>query len=255
MPTKPKAGSSLSAALLIAQQTLKGVEKDGKNKFHGYDYASSEGMLTAAREALHAAGLVCAVTGNDVEIVDGLCLNRLYLRLMHPETDTAIEMSRAFPIVPEKGRPMDKATCGALTTCLSYTLRDLLLIPRVDQTLEINERDDRNYTPQNKSNRNGANSNGSRPANTNGGASLTFARRKCPACNSRVRDNRNDKRARAANVPVFKCDNRECKGGKDGAYPWGTYDQRWDDDPPAGNAEPGPMPDHGRNYDDYPEAR
>ena len=47
------------------------------------------------------------------------------------------------PVLPEKGRPIDKAEAGARTYALSYFLRDLLLIPRVDEGSDVDQRDDR----------------------------------------------------------------------------------------------------------------
>src|SRR5258707_6928030 len=49
------------------------------------------------------------------------------------------------PIVEDKSRPMDKAVATALTYNLGYTLRGLLLLPRVED--EVDQRDDRKYEP------------------------------------------------------------------------------------------------------------
>jgi hypothetical protein len=44
-------------------------------------------------------------------------------------------------VVPERGRPLDKAFAVALTTSLSYLLRDLLQMPRGDEA-DMNARND-----------------------------------------------------------------------------------------------------------------
>lgn len=52
------------------------------------------------------------------------------------------------PIIPEKGRPEDKALAGAKTYDLAYLLRALLLIPRVAKEGEVDQRDDNGYEPR-----------------------------------------------------------------------------------------------------------
>jgi len=48
-----------------------------------------------------------------------------------------------WPVVPDRGRPPDKALASALTTSLAYLLRDLLLMPRVDPADDLAGREDR----------------------------------------------------------------------------------------------------------------
>ena len=124
---------TLSGALLRAQQTLGAVGKDASNDFQGYDYVSAEKMITESRAVLHRAGLVFFVSGVELD-GEGI---RVAYTLQHPSSGEGLEIVRVFPVVPGKGRPADKAHAGALTACLSYTLRDLLLIPRVDPSIEM----------------------------------------------------------------------------------------------------------------------
>lgn len=138
---------SIGDKILRAQQSIAAVAKDASNQFHKYDYVSSEGMITACRDALHAAGLSV------------VCVSR---KIVRNGTDAAATLESTFrvfdgaehvdgsidmPIVPDKGRPMDKAACGSMTTSLSYFLRDLLLVPRKDEA-DITRRDDRDYDPE-----------------------------------------------------------------------------------------------------------
>ena len=129
----PDAG--LAGALLTAQQAIGAVGKDSVNSFQGYGYVSAEKMIKASRAALHGAGLVFYVSG--VEVSTSSSWLRVTYALQHPASGQAAELLRVFPVVPGKGRPADKAHAGALTACLSYTLRDLLLIPRVDPSEEM----------------------------------------------------------------------------------------------------------------------
>jgi hypothetical protein len=55
-------------------------------------------------------------------------------------------MATKWPFAEEKGRPLDKALAGALTSSLGYWLRSLLLVPRDDE--EMDKRDDRAHDPE-----------------------------------------------------------------------------------------------------------
>jgi len=133
--------TKLSAALLGAQKEIKAVGKDATNSFHRYSYVSGDGMVEAARDALHKHGLT--VTGskeNGLDLMTDPPLASIGYVLRH-ESGEQCEFHYIMPVIQEKGRPLDKALLGARTTCLSYFLRDLLLIPRVDED-EIERRND-----------------------------------------------------------------------------------------------------------------
>lgn len=137
MTTAPP--KSIRAALLVAQQLLPGVLKDSKNDFHKYKYVSSESMIREARAALHGAGLALSPTRAEVITSEALvalgvpALLRAEWVLTHGDTGETMPLAFDWPIVPEKGRPVDKALASARTTGLGYMLRDLLLAPRVDR--------------------------------------------------------------------------------------------------------------------------
>ena len=137
MPTK-KLPPTINAALKMAQDNLGDVPKDSTNSFHKYKYTSSEQMISSCRDALLAGGLVFSELGSEiVEVCEGVVVARVSYRLNHPESGESFEWSRDFPIVPEKGRPLDKAFCGSLTSGMNYGLRGLLLVPRVDPSDEM----------------------------------------------------------------------------------------------------------------------
>ena len=133
----------MAAAVLMAQSDLRSVAKDATNAHHKYAYVSSEAMIGAARASLHRAGLVLMRTG--WQFVDGndqrpslvLCD---YV-LMHTSGEIMKFESLPWPVIEQNGRPLDKALAGALTTSMSYFLRDLLLIPKLDGD-EVDQRDD-----------------------------------------------------------------------------------------------------------------
>jgi hypothetical protein len=137
----------LASALLAAQQALPSVGKDAKNSFHHYAYTSAEGMISACREALHGAGLTLRRAGWKFDGTPEGGLVHSQFILSHGASGEAVTDEVTWIAVPEKGRPVDKAVAGALTSSLGYYLRDLLLVPREDES-EMDRRDDRAYEPR-----------------------------------------------------------------------------------------------------------
>jgi hypothetical protein len=158
---KQETEQNVGSALLAAQSAIKSVGKDSTNAFHKYAYASADGMITACREVLHAAGLVAfraswklvseqrSYTDDkgqpQTETLDFVLST---FALLHPASNTRMDSADLpWPALMEKGRPLDKAIAGALTTSLSYWLRDTLQVPREDEA-EIDRRDDTQYQPR-----------------------------------------------------------------------------------------------------------
>lgn len=138
---------NLASALLAAQKALPSVGKDAKNSFHHYSYVSAEAMIGACREALHGAGLTVRRAGWKFDgTSEGGIVNSTFV-LSHGPTGESVSDEIAWICVPEKGRPIDKAMAGALTSSLGYYLRDLLLVPREDES-EMDRRDDTKYEPR-----------------------------------------------------------------------------------------------------------
>lgn len=153
----PKA---IAAALVAAQATARAVGKDAKNTHHGYQYASAEGIIIEAREALSGAGLALVSPWDFVPVMttdpetgqtrparDGV-IGRVVVNhvVIHKDGET-YSFTSSTPVIPEKGRPADKAEFASLTANLAYTLRGMLLLPRDDEQASIDARDDRGYTP------------------------------------------------------------------------------------------------------------
>ena len=138
---------TLASALLAAQKALPSVGKDAKNSFHHYSYVSAEAMIGACREALHGASLTVRRAGWKFDgTPEGGIVNSTFV-LSHGPTGESVSDEIAWICVPEKGRPIDKAMAGALTSSLGYYLRDLLLVPREDES-EMDRRDDTKYEPR-----------------------------------------------------------------------------------------------------------
>lgn len=138
---------SLNAALLEAQRNVGEVEKDSRNEFGGFNYASAEAIISAARNALLDAGLIAyRETWRFGEAIDPQTSNlRMFFCLTHADSGESARFEVQWPAIPGKGRPLDKAVAAALTSGWSYWLRDLLLIPRVEESMD--DRDDSQYTP------------------------------------------------------------------------------------------------------------
>lgn len=165
------AGPELWAALAVAQSNAGAVEKDARNKHGGYNYASAEAVITAAREAL-APSLAFVLIGWSIEgeirehdttdrkgnaVTYQQAMVRARWLLAHA-SGQRVEVSAVMPAIEQAGRPLDKAVSTALTYLQSYVLRGLLNMPRVEQGMEPDQRDDsghnghrgrgRGYTPQ-----------------------------------------------------------------------------------------------------------
>lgn len=138
-------------ALLEAQQAIASVVKDAKANYGErarYAYVSADQMVTECRKALHAAGLILLRESYSVQSSPetGTVLFSNYL-LVHAASGLSVSSSQSpWFIIEAQGRPLDKALAGALTTSLSYFLRDLLLVPREDEA-EMDRRNDTEHQP------------------------------------------------------------------------------------------------------------
>ena len=132
--------NTLAGALLVAQSSIDGVGKDARNSFHKYAYTSAEGMISACREALHGAGLTLQRSGWSLS-QDGMTVSSMFI-LRHASSGQQESYEVPWLVVVEKGKPIDKALAGALTTSLGYLLRDLLLLPREDEDGSMDRRND-----------------------------------------------------------------------------------------------------------------
>lgn len=133
-------------AMVRAISCCHAVEKNSTNSYHKYRYASADAIIETAREALASAGLAllpmeASLNGSERSGPDRFELVRTFV-LLH-ESGEMTPLRVCWPVVPDNGRPLDKATAIADTLSLSYLLRDLLMMPRVDPSDDLNGRDDR----------------------------------------------------------------------------------------------------------------
>lgn len=142
-PTRVTMNAALYTALSQAQAKARGVEKDSNNSFHHYKYASAESLIAEAKECLSAAGLAVMPSDSRIKQLEaafgsiegrGGAVAMLHATwLIVHSGGGSMELHTEWPVVPEKGRPIDKAIAAARTASLGYLLRDLLQLPRVEE--------------------------------------------------------------------------------------------------------------------------
>ena len=126
--TKP---TTLAQALAQAQASVSRVLKEDANSFHRYQYASAEALMQAWTEASAPVGLsLIRLSQSRNKDDDGQRWLISEWVLMH-QSGEKISLVDEWPIVPERGRPLDKAIASAKTSSLGYLLRDLMVAPRV----------------------------------------------------------------------------------------------------------------------------
>lgn len=154
----------IAAALVFAQKEARGVSKDARNDYHKYPYASAEAVIDEGRRCLLTADLALFPTSRKFAALDTRveqtsddggkrkppkgAIGRVEMKytLVHTSGE-AVELESGTWVVPEAGRPEDKAEAAAVTNDLAYSLRGLLLLPRGMDATPIEERDDRDYIP------------------------------------------------------------------------------------------------------------
>lgn len=148
LSSRPALAKSLCKAVLACRS----AEKDRRNEFHKYDYASSESILEEGRNALANAGVALIPVESSLVGWERSAGNERFelvrTFLLLDSSGECVPIRVTWPVVPDKGRPLDKATAAADTLSLAYLLRDLLQMPRVDPSDEVAARDDRQHQPQ-----------------------------------------------------------------------------------------------------------
>ena len=146
---------TFAVALHEAQRLIGFVGKDSTNSHNRYKYTSAEHMIDSCRGILHDCGLVleptevlhtiheCTrVVGDSLETVQQMivgCGFRATEIISGENREYVIEV----PVSDRKGTPYDKASLASQTTALNYLLRNLLLVPRVDE--EVCAREDEKH--------------------------------------------------------------------------------------------------------------
>lgn len=145
-PAPQVACPHLSAALALARDRCEMAVKDKRNEYHKFNYASADEVITVGKAALKGTELAIIPQLQELTTVGSgnatiYALNRTIF-LSHSSGEFVPLHIHGWPVIPDKGRPLDKAFAVALTSSLAYLLRDLLQMPRGDEA-DMNTRDDR----------------------------------------------------------------------------------------------------------------
>ena len=125
---------NLTDALSKARDSCGVAEKKAKNTFHNFNYADADTIISVASQAMQGSGLALISVSDELTVkgTGGMAfyaLDRKFI-LSHSSGEYVPLEVKGWPVVPEKGRPLDKAFATALTSSLAYKLRDLLQMAR-----------------------------------------------------------------------------------------------------------------------------
>ena len=141
--------TNLHQKLAEAALSIKGVEKDGRNDFHKYDYTSAEGLLRTVRGELLERGIVLlpsvlAIEERPVKTAKGndstVTTVRMEFALVDSETGEREDQTWAGT----GDDPGDKGLYKAYTGAIKTFLRELLLLPMGDDPEADAQTDARN---------------------------------------------------------------------------------------------------------------
>jgi hypothetical protein len=139
--SKPKPKRSFATALHDAQQRVKSIGKDSRNDYNKFNYTSAEHMIAETRGVLHDCGIVVEPTSTMHIEVGGQLIVGCGFRATEVVSGESNEYVVEVPVCERKGTPNDKASLGSQTTALNYFLRNLLMIPRVEEEVCVKEDD------------------------------------------------------------------------------------------------------------------
>ncbi len=152
-----EANAALFAALAKAQQAAATVGKDAKNTQRGYNYASAEAMVRAARKAMEDTGLAVLSTWTQTpaELPEGGDIGNQFAcatvieHFVITHADGGYIRGRAeIDAIASRARPYDKAVAAAATYMHGFVLRHLLNLDRAEEgEAAVDQRGEEGFTP------------------------------------------------------------------------------------------------------------
>ena len=146
-PTQSESIDQLTGAVCALMAAFRGVEKNGVNAFHRYNYASDADILWTIKPLLAEHGL-------SFTLVSFTILGMSEVKTKREGTERLIDLSVTYQLAHTSGQwrtitapgsgqdPGDKAHYKAMTGALKYALRQTFAIPTGDDP-ERDEDDDR----------------------------------------------------------------------------------------------------------------
>jgi hypothetical protein len=143
----------IAKALVSAQKHVskiaKGKTADVKSKTgasFSYDFVGHGELIDEGRSAALEAGLALSIP--TWILVEGRQTIALVCYLVHDSGESwRVYPNPEMPIMEGPGRPLDEAVGAGLSYCQRYIWNQLLQIPRVDRSAEVNQRDDADHVP------------------------------------------------------------------------------------------------------------
>lgn len=152
IPYQFEARRFFAAALAKAITEIKDVEKNARNEHHRYRYANAEAIYGEVRTVLANNGLsvipksmlIDLNSQKEVDFKDGkdkfvlrmpTCKMARIFILQHAGGHYE-ELVLEWPFTEDKGRPIEKAVAASDTSSLKYLLRDLMILPAVDEEVD-----------------------------------------------------------------------------------------------------------------------
>jgi hypothetical protein len=150
-PNEPLVPSSLAAALAKARDNCPDVPRNGWNSYHNYKYPTAQDIITAGRKGLKDTGLALILSAPQLDTLGNGASQVFSLKrrvaLAHASGESVDLGELRWPVIPDRGRPLDKALAAACTTSLGELYRDLLQMPAFDPAEDQAARNDTGEAP------------------------------------------------------------------------------------------------------------
>lgn len=133
METEKKYPAEIIKAIHEVKNNVQYVQKDGKNTFHNYNYASEGALIAALHPAIQAAGLVIVPSGQELRPIDEHGNTHIVMSYTLTHISGAVWPDKLIAYGAggdrsSKGTVGDKGTYKALTGVNKYFLRQLFQI-------------------------------------------------------------------------------------------------------------------------------
>ena len=137
-------------AILQARSIVEPIAKDSHCKMGGggYDFLSTEKILLECMPILNDCGLVILPQDQQFDVVEDVPVMRMKFVLVHAPSGEKIELPHVMPI--ENMRQATKGSLAVRTTALSYVIRDILTLPRVEEKMPEVDNPDGGYSKKAK---------------------------------------------------------------------------------------------------------